>query len=277
MKRQIVIIAAFLLLTLSQRPIFAGTVMYDNIPSPLPANVPSLGYQANQTAEFGELIQFAPGSSLTLGSVTAVMSDWALASTYNSTDPGWYEPITLNLYNVNNSSGTPQPGSLITTLTQTFFIPWRPPAGGDCEGGAWQAADGTCNNGLAFAVTFNLNGITVPDQLIYGIAFNTNTWGYAPYGTSGPYESLNFGLATSGPSIGSNPLPDSAYWNTETASDYADGGAGGVGTFRQDTGWTPYSGAVEFGSVPEPGTVGLMLGGLMILAGAIRRNRQGQR
>src|SRR6185295_10351116 len=82
--------------------------------------------------------------------------------------------------------------------------------------------------------------------IIYGVAFNTETWGYNPIGTPGPYVSLNFGLADQPPSVGSNPFPDTAYWNTQTASNYADNGAGGVGIFRRDTAWTPFSGAVSF-------------------------------
>ncbi len=34
-------------------------VIFDNTPSPLPANIPSLGYQAEQTSEFGNEISFA--------------------------------------------------------------------------------------------------------------------------------------------------------------------------------------------------------------------------
>jgi hypothetical protein len=261
-KKQVTVFGAFLILTLAQRPALAGTVMYDSLPAPLPDNVVSLGYQANQVAEFGDLIQFAPGTARSLWDVKAVMSDWALASTYDSTDPGWSYPITLNLYNVDSSSGTPQLGALIVSVTQTFLIPWRPEASAVCgEGGGWLGSDNACHGGLAFEVIFNLNNITVPDQLIYGIAFNTNTWGYDPVGTKGPYESLNVGLTTSDPSVGSNPLAGSAYIN-----------AGQGGTFGQDT--FAYSGTVEFESVPEPGTVGLMLGGLLLLAGAMGRKKR---
>jgi hypothetical protein len=255
--------------SIGAQPVLAGSLLYNSIPDPLPPNVPSLGYQATQTAEFGDLIQFDPGTSRGLWSVTALMSDWALASTHGSTDPGWYHPITLNLYNVDNSSGTKQPGSLIASVTQTFFIPWRPEASPGC-GTAWRAADGNCYNGMAFEVTFNLNNLLVPDQLIYGIAFNTNTWGAQPIGTPGPFESLNFGLSMTAPTIGSNPLPDTAYWNTQTASNYGDNGAGGVGTFRQDTNWTPYSGAVAF-ATPEPGSMTLMVCGLTLWLAVSRR------
>ncbi len=227
-----------------------GAAIYQSAPAPLPPNVPSLGYQANQTAEFGDLIVFG-GTGRALGAVTLVMSDWALASTYGASTPTWNHPVTLNLYHVDSSGPVPAPGSLIATQTQTFAIPWRPEADPTCAGGtAWRASDGNCYNGYAFTITFDFTGTTVPDQIIYGVAYDTETWGYAPIGTPGPYDSLNFGLAQVAPTTGSNPLPDTAYWNTETAANYADGGAAGVGVFRQDTNWTPYSGAITFALVP---------------------------
>jgi uncharacterized repeat protein (TIGR01451 family) len=47
------------------------------------------------------------------------------------------------------------------------------------------------------------------------------------------------------PNVGTNPLPDTKYINS-VASTYTDGGAGGTGTFRQDTGWTPYTVGAQF-------------------------------
>jgi hypothetical protein len=55
----------------------------NSIPGPLPGNVPSLGFQSNQTSEFGDLIQFDPGNR-GLTTVTVVMSDWAQAADYPS-------------------------------------------------------------------------------------------------------------------------------------------------------------------------------------------------
>src|SRR4051812_16082542 len=96
-----------------------GATIYDSIPGPLPPNVTSLGYQATQTAEFGGLIQFY-GLERDLGTVTVAMSDWALASQFGSVDPTWNHPITLNLYNVDNSGVDPAVGALIATRAQTF-------------------------------------------------------------------------------------------------------------------------------------------------------------
>lgn len=256
-----------------------GATIYNNIPGPLPPNVSSLGYQANQTAQFGDLITFA-GTDRSLTTVTLIMSDWALASTYGSMSPTWSHPITLNLFNVDNSGANPAPGTLIATQTTTFAIPWRPEADPTCAGGtAWRAGDGNCYNGFAFAITFNMSGTTVPGQIIYGVAYNTNTWGANPIGAPGPYESLNFGLnSNSPPTTGTRPFPDTAYWNTMTPGNYTDGGAGGVGTFRRDTAWTPFSGAVSFNattlsSTPEPGTLAMLGMGLLGIGLIARRRR----
>jgi hypothetical protein len=71
------------------------------------------------------------------------------------------------------------------------------------------------------------------------------------------------------PSVGSNPFPDTAYWNTQTAANYADGGAGGVGIFRRDTNWTPFSGAVSFETLDLVEVPALSPYGLVLLAFAL--------
>lgn len=248
-------------------------VVYSSIPSTVPPNVASLGYQATSTAEFGNAVTLA-GGARELTTITVLMSNWALESTYETvgTSAGYVHPLTLNLYNYGPGGSV---GSSIGSQTINAFIPWRPEADGAC-GTGWKASDGNCYNGLATTVVFDFTAddITLPDALIFGLAFNTNTHGYNPIGAPGPYESLNFGLEGGSPSIGSLVNPNVAYWNTSYAGFYTDGGTGGVGTFRQDTGWTPYAGQVEINavtSVPEPGSMMLFGTGLAGIAGIIRR------
>lgn len=244
-----------------------GGVIYNSIPSPQPPNVYSLGYEATQTKEFGNLINFA-GTYRDLTSVTVLMSDWALAPTLDS--PPWNMDLTLNLY---NNSG-PIAGPSFASRTQTFAIPWRPVADPTCaDQSQWKAGNGSCYSGFAFTVAFDFTGTTVPDQIIYGLAFNTQTAGYHPTGTEGPYNFLNFGLAVAGPSVGSDVVPTTAYWNTAYAPFYTDGGTGGVGIFRLDTAWEPYSGAVTFDAVPEPATC-LLFGTGLLCMGLVRRRRR---
>lgn len=230
----------------------SAEVLFDNIPSPLPGNIPSLGYQANQTAEFGNEITFA-GTNRNIGDVQIIMSDWANESDYPGVgdSTGWDHPITLNFYNP--GSGTTV-GSLIATKTETVHVPWH-------------TANGF--NGTAFPVNFDFTGTTLPDTVIFGVAYNTETWGANPIGSPGPYISLNYGLATSAPTVGTDPNPDDEYWNTSTASNYADGGTAGVGVFRQDTGWTGDVATIQVNTVPEPATLSL----LSLIPLALRRRR----
>jgi hypothetical protein len=263
----------FLMLTLIPGAFADG--IYNNIPAALPPNVPSLGYEATSTAEFGGLIQFVGGSSYSLTSATVVMSDWTYLSQWSQavdgttiTTAGFYVPLALGLYNVTGADNAV--GALIASALVDAFIPWRPEPSEGC-GTAWLAANNQCYNGSASTVTFDLTGITVPGEIIYGLAFNTTDHGLNPTGVAGPYDSLNFGLSSTPPSSGINPLPDTAYWNTTNASMYADGGAAGVGAFRQDTNWAPYSGAVEFTATPEPATF-LLLGAAFVGIGLKRRS-----
>jgi hypothetical protein len=227
----------------------AGTTVYNHIPEPLPPNVPSLGFQATQTAEFGDHVILA-GTDRRAATATVAMSNWALHSTYPSMPAaGFNHPITLNIYAVDHSGPTPALGALLGTVTQTFLIPWRPEADPLCPGGtAWRASDNLCYNGFAFKINFDLRGLalTLPNEVILGVAYNTNTWGYNPIGLPGPYESLNVGLATGIPaSVGVDAESDAVFWNTHTAAWYTDGGAGGVDIFRRDTAWTPYAPALQ--------------------------------
>jgi hypothetical protein len=235
------------------------SVVYNAIPSPLPPNMASLGFQATQTSEFGDYVHLA-GTDRNLKTVTVTMSDWALYSDYAldaryaANSSTWTHPITLNLYNA--VPGNPnQRGTLIGTVTQTITIPWRPAADPTCPGGtAWRAGDGQCYNGLAFNATFDFSslGIVLPNNVIVGVAFNTQSYGTTPLVVNGPYNSLNVGVEGAA-TVGTDDNTDRVFWNTSTAAWYSDGGPGG--TFREDTNWAPY-GTVAIQITAAANTVG---------------------
>jgi len=219
-----------------------SSVVYNAIPSPLPPNMASLGFQATQTSEFGDYVHLG-GTDRNLNAVTVTMSDWALNSDYPSMpSAGWTHPITLNIYNAVPATPLNTLGSLLGTVTQTITIPWRPVADPTCAGGtAWRASDGLCYNGLAFNATFDMSSlhVTLPNDVIVGVAYNTQSYGAVPIGVAGPYNSLNVGVEGSA-TVGTDDNTDRVFWNTSTAAWYTDGGAAGVGIFREDTAWTPY-------------------------------------
>lgn len=244
----------------------SGQVIYNSIPSPLPGNVVSLGYEATSTAEFGDQVQFSVGSGRNLLKVTQTMSSWGCeAGSWHegdcSTTPGttFSHPITLNVYNVGPGSTV---GSLITSVTQTFNIPYRPSASLVCGDGRWfNSADATCYNGYAVNIEFNLPGTLVPNNVIYSIAYNTTHYGAAPIGESAScftssggcgYDSLNVGLEGV-TTVGANPAPDDAYLSSTWAGAYCDGGASGTGMFRLDAGcWTGFKPSVRFFAANPP-------------------------
>ncbi|NMM35227.1 MAG: hypothetical protein HHJ13_14775, partial [Phycicoccus sp.] len=233
----------------------SATTVYDAIPSPLPPNVASLGFQATQTSEFGDRVNLA-GTDRILDSVTVMMSNWALYSEYTSDSrysgntATWTHPITVNVYS-NTLDANGEPDTLLATTTEDITIPWRPEADSTCDGGtAWRAGDGNCYNGIAFNAVFDLSSmnVTLPDDVIVGVAYNTQTYGSAPMGAPGPYSSLNVGIPTDeAATVGHDDNADNVFWNASY-----EGRAVG---FRQDTNWTP-NGTVAFKITATPTLVG---------------------
>jgi len=238
------------------------TVIYNNIPNPTPGNLPSDGFEATSTSEFGGQVQFA-GTTRYNPVVTVLMSSWGCQAGGWSTDncvttPGatFSEPITLNIYNVNADNS---PGSLVSTLTETFNIPFRPSADAtNCTVGEWyDATDATCYNGLNTPISFDFTGlnVTLPNNVIIGVAYNTSDYGSTPYGDATTCHSTLEGCGYDSLNVSTNPLPsvgtalptiNDAYQSSTWAGAYCDLGEAGTGTFRLDAVcWTGYLPAFE--------------------------------
>jgi hypothetical protein len=246
-------------------------IVYSSIPASLPTNLPSVGYEATSTSQFGDAVTLA-GSARVLTSATVVMSNWALESSYETvgTSSGYYEPLTFSLYNFGSSGLNPAVGSLIASTTINAFIPWRPEASPLSCGTAF-LAQGNCFNGLAVPVTFNFDDVVLPDNVIFGLSFNTADYGASPTHAPGPYNSLNFALS-GGATVGTDVNPDGVEWNTSYAGGLTTGTAG---VFGPDTGWSPYVPAVTLEAIPEPISAALLLPALFGLASMRRRQRSG--
>lgn len=257
MKKMIGILVAFFGLFLFASPAFAASVIYNNV-DPAPSSVPSLGYEATSTSEFGGQVEFA-GTDRYSPTITVLMVSWACES------GNWYDhdclttggatfshPVTLNVYIVNPDNSV---GPLVVSKTESFDMPYRPSADNtNCTGadeGKWH--DGSqCNNGYAFPISFDFDGTTLPNKVIIGVAYNTSHYGASPLGTTGPYDSLNVGTEPT-PSVGTSlPSVDDAYLNSNWGGAYCDSGLG-TGTFRLDAGcWTGYLPAFKVEASPFP-------------------------
>lgn len=243
-------------------PAFAATsVVYNNVPNPIPGNVPSVGFEATSTSEWGGQMQL-DGTNRVDPTVTVLMSSWACQSgTWNGGDclttsgATFTHPVTLNVYNVGTSDSV---GTLITSKTESFAMPYRPSADSiNCtDGNAGKWSDGTtCYNGKAFTISFDFTGTTLPNKVIIGVAYNTSNYGSSPIGTAAcgtncPYDSLNVGTNPT-PSVGiALPTVDDAYLNSSWSGAYCDGTLG-TGTFRLDAGcWTGYLPAIKIEANP---------------------------
>ncbi len=216
----------------------SASVVFNNIPRPLPGNVVSQAFEATQTSEFGSQIELA-GSARAKPVVTVAMSSWACqnlqsgASCHTGPRATFSYPITLNVYEVQANN---EPGAKLASVTQTFAIPYRPSASKKCS----LTSEGvvgwgpSCFSGKAFKIKFAPLGITLPTKAIVSIAYNTTDYGYAPtHAADVGEDSLNVGLYSPGEpvtSVGGNPQPEDDYINSQTASNYCGSGVA-PGTF----------------------------------------------
>ena len=251
-------------------------VIYNSIPAgTLAANYTSQPYQAQQVSEFGDRISFG-GSARQLSSASVTMSMWARYDDWNPggqyygtgayAGAGYTQSFTFNIYNAGTGS---TPGSLIGSVTQDKYIQYRPTV--------WASA-----NGIAQTISFDLSGlgITLPESIVWGLAFNTQSYGYPATGAVGPYNMLNvcfnqssaWAPADGGVTVGSTDLL-TKFINSTNPAQY--GSLGTVGTFSlAETGTTGSGKAlnapmVSFSAVPAPGALALL--GVAGLVGGRRR------
>jgi hypothetical protein len=211
----------------------AGTV-YSNIAKPLAGNFASIGNEAYSNSELGSLVQFA-STKRNATSVTVGMSSWAcqeggvFSDDCKSGKKATFEwPVRLNIYNVGPGNSV---GSLVATSEKTFAMPYRPSVNnvmctGESAGGWYDKKDASCFHGKGFRITFPLEGVTLPNQAIISVQYNTSDHGPAPVGeapcrstASGCfYDSLNVALIEAVENthpIGSNPDANELFANTQ--------------------------------------------------------------
>lgn len=246
-----------------------ASVVYNNIPSPLPGNFASFGNEAYSMAEFGGQVEFAT-TGQRHQTVTVGMSTWACQ--FGSVYPNTCEtpkpqkkakvPVTLNIYEVGPNNSV---GAKLATTTKTFRMPYRPTRDttGTCvgkgyEAGTWfDATTNACYHGMAFTITFKKLHLETRKKEIISVSYNTTDHGPAPIGVTACnstvagcyYDSLNVAIeepAEGAPTPGSDPTND-LYVNTTYNEMYC-GSSTPLGTFGPTA---PIEGSCAAGSPYE--------------------------
>jgi hypothetical protein len=217
----------------------SAKVAYNAIPSKVAGNVPSVGFEATSTTEFGDEVGLA-GSARTLQSMSVLFSSWGCENgTWIGEDcsttagASFLVPMTFKIY---EDLGAGARGDLLASQTQTVSFLYRPSADSRCTGGRWyNAKDRTCYNGLAQTIKMSFaSGLTLTDNVIWTVEYNTTHWGPAPIGEGAAcfvepggcgYDSLNVGTFSfaSAPYAGTDTNADEVFRNGAT-----------------ETGWTGY-------------------------------------
>ena len=153
-------------------PVNSGGIVYTAIPRDVLrcAPVPSLGFEATSTREFGDRVGLASTGSLNSLTVLfmsfgcSVSGHWYTNNCVTTPGATFTHPITANFY---ACLGAPRPGALLATVTQTQNIAFRPSADPvNCTGadaGKWfNPATGVCQNAIGQLLTFTFPGGTHP-------------------------------------------------------------------------------------------------------------------
>lgn len=226
-----------------------GNVAYDSTPVKGTVSVPSVGAESSAFNQLGNEVILRPHS--TIGHVKVTMVSFACQSgQWNSgctTTPGstFKAPITLNLYRYSKSNPTTgeiKPRRLITSVTKTFSIRYRPSSQSAGEP-RYIGTDGAPHNGIAQTISFPVNR-HLPSDVVWTVSYDTNTSGLHPLGHSGPMDSLNVGLSPA-TRVGHDRFPDSIIWDTR-AADQAHGAPFVTGELNLDKGWAGYVPAARF-------------------------------
>jgi len=233
-------LAAVLLVAGAAMGVMAGSAGAETIYKNMPARHQldgAEGFECCGTSAFGGEVSFA-GTSRHSPTVVANLLSFACQTGFDATCKSngratftW--PITLEIYEAGPGETV---GPIVTKVTHEFQIPFRPSASPHCPDEGWTKGYGKeCTFAIAHNITFKLPTATLPNTAIIALAFNTETYGAQPTGEEGPENSLNVTVNVSyhcnkenpttheceewvelptGPSVGSDPLPEQVFQTT---------------------------------------------------------------
>jgi hypothetical protein len=242
-------------LTITQLTSDSQTV-YNSLISPEAPDTWGLSYGGTNTTELGNAVTLADNSTDLSSVVVALDSQACQTGDDNegpaslcTTTPGATFPgqITLSIYNTS--------GSLLTSDTETFQIPYRPTSaiiddpsqcaagsgdnwsGYPNDGSQWyDASNSHCYYGITYDATFkSFPAVALPSTVVYGISYNAS---------SGPMSSLNVeeSSETKNVSVGSDANPGNLWLSVSApGAGNNDAGPGEVTCSDATTSFASYS------------------------------------
>jgi hypothetical protein len=247
-----------------------NTVAYNAMPFDVENCLnPGVAFEGNQWNEFGDSVTLKGGTGRTLNSLKVDFQSFACATgTWNNqsgsdpcgggTTPGvspgsftW--SITANIYAA-DANGLP--AGLLATTTVDQQVPFRPNADAtNCPStpNKWfnplAPNGGACQNSIAKKLTFDFSSqnVTLPENVVWTVAFNTSTSGYSPQGPQtppctlqacpqNPADSLNVGDKTY-PSPA--PYAGTSFFDTNGGFAVGSKGPSGLAFFTPDDNGRP--------------------------------------
>jgi len=186
----------------------SGSASYNNIPAQLSLSYVSVSAASQTTAGMGDVVNSATTGGY-VDYVETVLVSWAKPGDWpawsQADSKGFAHPVTVAFYQPTAGAGGSYSFTLIGTSTSWVHVPWRPAV---TESGAPYPY-----NGIAFKAVIPFHtAVALPQQYAYLISFNTQSSGFQPVGTPGPYNVLNFALSDNLASVGSDPNRDAVMW-----------------------------------------------------------------
>lgn len=212
-------------------------IIYKNMPTGHQFDAAE-GFECCGTSAFGGEVAFS-GTRRSSPTIIAGLLSFACEQGSNETcktktGSTFTWPITLEIYEPGTGD---EVGPLITRVTSSFKIPYRPSESPKCpEVEGWTKGYGPqCVVAIAKNISFSLKGFTLPETAIIALAFNTETYGSKPTGMEGPENSLNvtvnvsyectkenptsheceeFAELPTAPTVGTDPFPEQVFQDT---------------------------------------------------------------
>lgn len=222
-------------------------------------DIASWAYDSNGADAFGGIATFSTDTNDTfdLASGGVLMSNWAGSGT-NTATASYQHDFTLELYSIDRSGTDPVPDSLLGSFTETQEV-----AGRQIPTTSNQSFAG---NGTDFIMDFDLNGLSVPNEVIYMLSF------VIPVGDPNEtdLESLNIAAVATGTApdatsgIVQSGDEDQVYWRSTSTGGNIEGFSAGPTMSR-------------FAIVPEPSSFALLTGLALLFPTVLRRAPRGTR